>query len=127
VETGVITDEVAPKSKPLTPELRSLLRSMVFTDRKMSVLTLPLLGLRESTRLPRFKTPMRMKSPGVTVGTGKNLKSGRWLKPGRILVVASVASAVNVGTTLAPAQPRSNIAKIVMRCKVWLTGFWLPA
>jgi hypothetical protein len=44
-----------------------------------------------------------------------------------MLVVASVASAMSVDTTLAPAQPKSNIAKIVMRCKVWLTELSLPA
>ena len=53
--------------------------------------------------------------------------SARWLRLVRILVVASVASAVSVYTTLAPAQPRSNIAKIVMRCEAWLTELWLRA
>ena len=100
---------------------------IVYTARKMSVLMLPPLGFAESTRLPRFKTPMRMKSPGVTAGSGKKLKSARWLRLGRMLVVASAASAMSVDTTLEPAKPKSNIAKIVMRCKVWLTELSLPA
>ena len=70
---------------------------------------------------------MRMKSPGVTAGTGKRLRAVRLLRFKRMLVVASVASAVSVDTTLVPAQSKSNIAKIVMRCEAWLTEFWLPA
>ena len=78
-------------------------------------------------RLPRFKTPLTMRSPGVNAGCGKRLKNARWLRLARMLVVVAVVSAVNLDTTLAPAQPRSNIAKIVMRCEAWLTEFWLRA
>ena len=98
----------------------------VYRSEEELLMLLPL-GLKESTRLPRFKTPMRMKSPGVTAGSGKRLRPVRLLRSARMLVVASVASAVSVDTTLAPAQPRSNIAKIVMPCEAWLTEFWLPA
>ena len=112
VETGVTTVVVAHKSKRLTPELSALPRNTALSVRKMSVLTLPLLGSPESMRLLKPKTLPKTKCLGVTAGSGKRLPSARWLRLGRMLVVASVASAVSVDTTLVPAPSKSTIPTV---------------